>query len=137
MKVHGPFLIIFEQFRELSVRTPEAESVATVEVFNRGRVGRKTNTFRHDAVVSLSHLGIDVLLVEAAKSSDFKKRAEDRSKLQIGLTCALLQMYWTLPEWIRPRFKDLSAYGILMAGKHSDLNAVLPQLLSKTYPVLS
>ncbi|KAK3807286.1 MAG: hypothetical protein J3Q66DRAFT_445053 [Benniella sp.] len=52
----------------------------------------------------------------AAKSEDFKKCEEDRSKIQVGLACTLLHIYWTLPEWAKSSFKDISVYGILMAG---------------------
>ncbi|KAF9352051.1 hypothetical protein BGX34_000217, partial [Mortierella sp. NVP85] len=116
VKVHGPLLSIFDQFQQLHMKISEAESHASVEVFNQGRQGKKTSTFRHDAVGTLSHLGIDLLLMEAAKAEDFKKCEEDRSKIQIGLACALLHIYWTLPEWAKDSFKDISVYGILMAG---------------------
>ncbi|KAF9170868.1 hypothetical protein BGX20_008404 [Mortierella sp. AD010] len=117
-KVHSPVTMVLQSIPYSNIKISEACSTAVSQVFNLGRSKASdiSNPYKHDMVMSVDDLGMEILLVEAAASDDAKKQEDDRKKLAVALPCLLLSIFLKLPLHVRPRFREVRVFGILMGG---------------------
>ncbi|KAF9356552.1 hypothetical protein BGX26_005121 [Mortierella sp. AD094] len=117
-KVHSPVTMVLQSIPYSNIKISEARSTAVSQIFNLGRskASEISNPYKHDMVMSVDDLGMEILLVEAAASDETKKQEEDRKKLAVALPCLLLSIFLKLPPHVRSRFREIRVFGVLMGG---------------------
>ncbi|KAF9198864.1 hypothetical protein BGZ49_000199, partial [Haplosporangium sp. Z 27] len=117
-KVHSPVTMVLQSIPYSNIKISEARSTAVSQIFNLGhsKASEIVNPYRHDMVMSVDDLGMEILLVESAAFDDTKKQEDDRKKLAVALPCLLLSIFLKLPPYVRSRFREIRVFGILMGG---------------------